>query len=91
MDLSKRKQKYFDLVMIDGTKLQIKKPNEQLIYDMEEFEKSLRNAAGVKKIYDALLFMEQDVDGEYLYDYDVCMSIFREYSKFTQEVLSNPN
>ena len=111
MDLSKRKQKYFDLIMIDGTKLQIKKPNEQLIYDMEEFEKSLRNVAGVKnvfdgvkdmtlkiinrntanKIYDALLFMEQDVDGEYLYDYDVCMSIFREYSKFTQEVLSNPN
>lgn len=111
LNLAKRKRKYFELTMIDGTKLSIKKASEELIYEMEEFEKNMKNVKGVKdvfdgvkllvlkiinrntanKVYDALLFNEIGEDDELLYDYDVCMAIFFEYSKFTQEVLRNPN
>lgn len=111
LNLSKRKQKYFSLIMVDGTKLEIKKANEELIYNMEEFEKNLRSVKGVKevfdavkamvltiinrntanKVYDALLFNEKDEAGDLVYDYEVCMAIFTEYSKFTQEVMANPN
>lgn len=111
LNLAKMKQKYFDLTMVDGTKLSIRKPSEELILEMEEFEKGIRKASGVKdvfdgvktivlkiinrntanKVYDALLFNEKDEHGDLIYDYEVCMAIFTEYSKFSQEVLRNPN
>nr|DAT81701.1 MAG TPA: hypothetical protein [Caudoviricetes sp.] len=54
LDLAKRKQKYFDLTMVDGTKLQIKKANEELIYEMEEFEKRLRKSSNVKEVFEGI-------------------------------------
>lgn len=48
-----------------------------------------RNTDG--KIFDGLLFNMEDEEGDNIYDYSTCMLIFQEYSKFMQEVLSNPN
>lgn len=111
LNLKERKKKTFELILLDGTELQIKKANEALILKMEDFEKSLRVVKTVKdvfdgvknmvleilnrntanKIYDALFFEQKDDEGDLIYDYEVCMAIFSAYSKFTQEVLKNPN
>lgn len=111
LNLKDRKKKTFELTLLDGSTVNLKKPNEDLIVEMEEFEKGLRNVKSVKevfegvkgmtlkilnrnaekKVFDMFFFDEKDEDGELLYDYTVCMAIFSEYSKFTQEVMRNPN
>lgn len=111
LNLKERKKKTFELTLLDGSVINLRKPSEDLIVEMEDFEKGLRNVKGVKevfkgvkdltlkilnrntekKVFDALFFEQKDEDDELLYDYTVCMAIFSEYSKFTQEVMRNPN
>ena len=111
LNLKDIKKKTFELTLIDGTTLSIKKPNEDILEAMEEFELGLQNVSKVKdvfcrikdltltimnrntqgKIIDKSFFDQRDEDGELIYDYSVCMAIFTEYSKFSREVLTNPN
>lgn len=42
-------------------------------------------------VFDSLLLEQKDEEGEAIYDYDVCMAIYKAYTQFYTEVLSNPN
>nr|DAP50265.1 MAG TPA: hypothetical protein [Caudoviricetes sp.] len=51
LDLNKLKTKTFELKLLDGRVINIKKPNEDLIVEMENFEKEAPNSKCVQDVF----------------------------------------
>lgn len=105
LDLTARKEKYLDLTMLDGSTVQIKKPTEAMIVELDKYKLSMVEA---KKSEDALNVIRETAakilntntgfksfDVNFLiengYEYDICKAIIDAYEKFLAEVMNNPN
>lgn len=97
LDLSKRKKKYWDLVLHDGTKLQIPAPTRGLYGLMLEIsEKETVDEEELGRVVAMVLrtnrkgieITQDQIDA---FDLEDMCALFFEYAQFTQEVLSDPN
>lgn len=72
INLKERKKKTFDLTLLDGTELHIRKANDELIYAMEDFEKKARKMNGVKEVFEEVKKLTLQIlnrnDAKKLYD-----------------------
>jgi len=97
LDLSKRSKKYFDLVLHDGTKLQIPPPSRGIYGEMLEIsKKEIPDEEELGRLVTMVLqtnkqgieITQAQVDA---FDLDDMTTFFVEYAQFTQELLSDPN
>lgn len=111
LDLQAIKTKTFEIKLLDGTIIHIKKANNELVCLMEEFETKISKTKSIKnfieelqsliikilnhntdhKTFDNLFFNQVYEDGCKIYDYTICMAIYKEYAEFMKGVLTNPN
>lgn len=105
LDLTARKEKYFDLTLLDGSTIQIKKPSEQMIIDLDDYKVEVRKTTDSKKAIKVVKEMTckilncnvgmRNFTVQYLeengYDYEICGAIISTYEKFLSEIMSNPN
>lgn len=52
LNLKERKKKTFDIILLDGTELHIKKATEEQIVELEEYEKKLKSVKSVKDVFE---------------------------------------
>lgn len=98
LDLSKRKKKYWDLVLHDGTKLQIPTPSRGVYDAVMEVSQKADNANFmeieqiVKQIMSSnkarVIITEEQMAA---FDLDDIYELFISYVDFVHEVISDPN
>ena len=98
LDFSKRKKKYFDITLHDGTKLQIPTPTRGVYNAIMEISQKADNAdfaeveQVVKKILDSnktkVKITEQQMAA---FDLDDIYELFLSYVDFVHKVISDPN
>lgn len=97
LDFSKRPKRYWDLVLHDGTKLQIPPPTMGIYGEMmavsgkgtvDEEELCRIVATVLRANKQGVEVTQEQIDA---FDIDDMFSLFTEYAGFTQEVLSDPN
>lgn len=105
LNLSALTQKTWELTLLDGTVLPIKKPSQGLLIQLEQAMKRIE--AGNLELEDIFtmylnlvveimnnnsrfkVFTHEEVDKMLTYDYQI--AIITGYTEFAQEVMSNPN
>lgn len=97
LDLSKRKKKYFNLILHDGTKLQIPPPTREIYGAMLEIsKKEVADEEELNRIISMVLktnkqgieITQAQIDA---FDLDDMCAFFLEYAQFTHEILTDPN
>jgi len=98
LDFSKRKKKYWDVALHNGTKLQIPCPTMDVYDSMVEISKNpysvdydqLKEAAAtvMKSNRQGTEITDEDMR---LFDLDDLKEFFIEYGKWVKQVLSDPN
>jgi len=97
LDFQKRKKKYFDLTLHDGTKLKIPTPTKKIYDELVNLSRDTEAAAkelpGLTRTIlatnkDGILITDEQMD-----DFDIAdlYAFFIEYTNYVTEVLSDPN
>lgn len=98
LDFQKRKKKYLNITLHDGTKLRIPTPTMDLFDDINEMANDPQSVQvdDLRQIAKAVLATNRDkvqITDEQLeeFDFDDMHELLIQYSAFIKEVLSDPN
>ncbi len=105
LDLNALENKFLTLTLLDKSELNLKRPNEDLYNKMIAIEDYIKQTGitfdEIKESLKDLVFQIMNRNKEnktfekesFLveYDYFTCLAIYKTYSQFTREVMSNPN
>lgn len=98
LNFQKRKKKYFDITLHDGTELQIPTPTMVVFDAMKEISENPSDVDSdqLKDLLSTILSTNRaglEITGEHLKEFDSndIKDFFLEYVKFVQGVLSDPN
>lgn len=103
LDLSVYQEETFDIKLLDGSIVKIKKPSQEFLMKLIGFKDSIRNEKDVEEQLGAIKeltldilnynkdnrkFTEEDIVD---YDFIILKAIFEGYSNFINEVLARKN
>lgn len=105
LDLSVLKNKTFDIKMIDGEVLCVKKPSKLMLIELERFSIKMRNVESIEQLCTeleniTLMILNHNTDNVKVtlkklealeIDLSLQSAIFKGYFQFSNEVMSNPN
>lgn len=96
LDFQKRKKKYFDLALHDGTKLKIPTPTMTVFDAMKEVTESQDDTDQLASLVSTLLNTNKqgvEITDEQMESFDLedMKELFVAYVDFVQEVMTDPN
>ena len=107
LDLSVFREQYFDLKLLDGEVLKLKKPTQRMVIEMMGYElifKDTKNHKNIEMMVDTFSQMILDILNnnanekvftkefvEENFDFALGMTLVQAYMGFVQELNSNPN
>lgn len=96
LDFQKRKKKYFDITLHDGTKLKIPTPTLMVFNAMKEYTENSSDTDQLESLVSLILNSNKqrtEITEEHLqgFDLDDMRELFAEYVNFVQGVMSDPN
>jgi hypothetical protein len=97
LDFQKRKKKYFDVTLHDGTKLKIPTPTRRTYDDLMDIYQNPDTAVSeLPRLLEATLKTNKEkvpITEEQLTEFDIedMYAFFTEYANFVNDALSDPN